>query len=633
LNFERKFASLQPQTQFVMLPEPHDADPAGDANFSGDAACESEDAGCPPTDPDSLQTRAPSENRSPSENKGASTATSYRSSSNAVLDGFVAGSQFGQFIIERRLGRGAMGVVYQVRHIKLHKFMAIKILLPEWTCDLHRVKRFEREMRMLAMIEHPSVVAALDAGEVDGVHYLAMEYVDGVTLQEFVRTNGPCSVPQACSFIADTASALAVAHERGMVHRDVKPSNILLTQDGRIKLADLGLAKLRTNESSDRDSGSRAESPLTEKYVVVGTAEYMAPEQYSSPEEVDGRADLYALGCTLHYLLHGKTPFAIDGTRSSSKILRRHMCETPGPLARSRSDVPQELDAIYQNLLSKLPEERTITAAELAEQLKRFSPVATAPARNASADAPSWFRRAMVALLAVTIVSALTFVAYGAWKKVAGLNKLAGSSSVDGQRPVNTDIQVIALRRFNGVIEGTSYVVGRDVNSVDLSNDYLDSLAKIQVRFEQPRYAFLIALNPTNDPEYQVQLLHPSDSNLAPELSDGLEVPSGNTYYDFSDGDGQQVFLVVESVKPLPSFDRWRPLVSNALAWRPVNENNVWFISDTNIRPSVPSFDPRGKEVHLAPQQLEDMLVNLRDVLSKDTHLHGIAFPIRRRHE
>src|SRR5262249_11388770 len=228
-------------------------------------------------------------------------------------------------------------------------------------------QRFYQEIRAAAQLHHPNIVLAYDAGQAGGTHYFAMEYVEGRTLAQLVATSGPLPVTQACEYVRQAALGLQHAHERGLVHRDIKPSNLLVTKargsppGGLVKVMDLGLARL--NRPGDGDPG------LTRDEQIMGTPDYLAPEQAMNSRGVDGRADLYSLGCTFYYLLTGQPPFR---STSLTELLLRHQMDEAVPLEQLRGDVRAGVRAIVRKLMAKRAEDRFQTAQALLEALAPF---------------------------------------------------------------------------------------------------------------------------------------------------------------------------------------------------------------------------------------------------------------------
>ncbi len=208
--------------------------------------------------------------------------------------------QIRDYRILESIGEGGMGRVFRAIHTRLNRPVAIKVLRQDRVGSVEAVARFSREMQLIAQLEHPHIVRALDAGEQDGVPYLVMEFLPGVDAGQLSRRIGPLPIAEACQIVRLTASALQYAHERKILHRDIKPSNILITADGGVKLLDLGLAQIF--DVTRDPSLSRVDQ-------IVGTPAYMAPEQVSRREEVSTRSDIFSLGITLHELLSGQRPF------------------------------------------------------------------------------------------------------------------------------------------------------------------------------------------------------------------------------------------------------------------------------------------------------------------------------------
>jgi serine/threonine protein kinase len=270
----------------------------------------------------------------------------------------------GQYQVLARIGKGGMGVVYRGLHTRLKKAVAIKILPAECTPDARAVARFQREMEAIGRLDHPNIVRATDAGDAAGVHYLVMELIDGIDLSRLVRRHGPLAVAPACDLVRQAAAGLHCAHEHGLVHRDVKPSNLMLSVKGEVKILDLGLALLnRTGPASGE---------LTASGQFMGTADYMAPEQWEASHAVDIRADLYSLGCTLYTLLVGRPPFGGPGYDSALRKMAAHARDLAEPVTNYRRDVPAPVLHLLQQLMAKEPADRPATPAEVARALEPF---------------------------------------------------------------------------------------------------------------------------------------------------------------------------------------------------------------------------------------------------------------------
>jgi len=268
----------------------------------------------------------------------------------------------GGYVLLERLGEGGMGKVFKARHQKLNRIVALKVIKSEHTANDSAARRFAREIEVAAKLSHPNVIQAFDADQHGDDCFFVMEYVEGIDLSCLVRKNGPLPVAQGCDCIRQAALGLQHAHERGMIHRDVKPSNLLLTaRDGVIKVLDLGLARPTQTEGAQDLS-----STLTQVGAIIGTPDFISPEQSRSARTADGRADLYSLGCTFYYLLTGQVPF--PGGNITEKLLKHHL-DTPKPLPLLRPDVPAAVAGVVERLMAKRPEDRFKTAAEVAAYL------------------------------------------------------------------------------------------------------------------------------------------------------------------------------------------------------------------------------------------------------------------------
>ena len=322
----------------------------------------------------------------------------------------------GQYKLQAPLGHGANGSVFRALHVPLDRTVAVKLLKPDLDFDSTRVDRFVQETRAIGKLDHPHIVRATDAGQVDGQHYLAMEYVPGVDLSRLLEQTGPLAFADACEILRQATMGLAYLHEHGFVHRDVKPSNLLLTSSGKIKLLDLGLAK---SANSDGASSSHA--------LPHGTADYMSPEQWQAYDDVECRSDLYSLGCTLCKLLTGHPPFRPTPAGYPSKS-EAHLNAAIPDLTLTRPDVPSELQSLFAQLLAKRPTQRCASALQLAKQLEPLARGANLrrlveaaglePVAEPAPQAPlrwNWSRRQTV-LAATAIVLSLVWLVGPFWQ-------------------------------------------------------------------------------------------------------------------------------------------------------------------------------------------------------------------------
>lgn len=285
----------------------------------------------------------------------------------------------GQYRVIEKLGSGGMGSVYKAEHVKLQKLFALKVLSPDLVRNPQAVARFEREMIGVGKFEHSNIVRASDAGESDGQHYLVMEYVDGVDLDELQRTNGPLPVAAACEAIRQAACGLQHAHDQGLIHRDIKPSNLMLAKEGQVKILDFGLALLRD---------APGEASLTAAGRVMGTVDYMAPEQADSSHDVDHRADIYSLGSTLYKLLAGVAPFEDRQYNTLPKRLAALTTKNAPTVAKHRPDLPADLVSLVDRMLARQPDGRPASAESVAAGLASFG-VADSLASLVRGDKPT----------------------------------------------------------------------------------------------------------------------------------------------------------------------------------------------------------------------------------------------------
>lgn len=278
--------------------------------------------------------------------------------------------EFGQYDIVSKIGAGGMGAVFLARNRRLRRDIALKLLAPVPSTDSETIARFDREMAAIGSLDHPHIVRAYDAGEVDGVPYLAMELVTGLDLAAIIQRVGPLSVADAAEAVRQAALGLQYAHERGLVHRDVKPSNLLLSNAGQVKVADLGLA-IWNRHANEQPNHQHAE--ITAAGHFVGSIEYMAPEQASYNHQIDTRADVYSLGCTLFKLVTGKAPFSGKEYESVASKLIAH-ATVPAPLLSDvTANVPREFSLLAQRMMAKKAEDRFSNPGEVACALLPFT--------------------------------------------------------------------------------------------------------------------------------------------------------------------------------------------------------------------------------------------------------------------
>jgi serine/threonine protein kinase/N-acetylneuraminic acid mutarotase len=323
--------------------------------------------------------------------------TSYQA--DQLLQGRGAGLVLGPYHVLDKLGEGGMGQVFKARHVGMDRLVALKVIPREFVANHVALERFRREVRAVAKLSHPNIVTAFDVGQSGETHYLAMEYLDGIDLARLVQQSGPLPVLNACQYVRQAAVGLQHAHERGLVHRDIKPGNLMVVRPGPdeppvVKILDFGLARFE----SEAPQGVR----LTQLGKVVGTVDYIAPEQAANARTADIRADIYSLGCSLYYLLTGKAPFV--GSSVVEKIGARALGEAPS-VRKSRPEVSPALERILAKMMAPDPAERYQTPGEVAKALephtldeKQVRPAQAAdrpapPARREPARSPWDFDR------------------------------------------------------------------------------------------------------------------------------------------------------------------------------------------------------------------------------------------------
>jgi Leucine-rich repeat (LRR) protein len=386
------------------------------------------------------------------------------------------------------VGQGGMGAVYRAEHRRMERLVALKVINPGLMRDPGVVQRFHQEVRAAARLHHPNIVHAYDADQAGGLHFLVMEYVEGTTLADLLRQRGPLPVAEACEYVRQAALGLQHAHERGMVHRDIKPHNLMLAADGGltvlseqapakpqaarqapdgavVKILDFGLARLsRAGDGPATDTVPAG--PLTGAGAVMGTADYIAPEQAADPRGTDGRADLYSLGCTLFHLLTGRPPFP-EG--SVSEKLHHHAVTPLPSLAAPRPDVPPGLPAVLARLTAKAPADRYASAAEVAAALAPYCPSGGPPRSRA--------RKRHLLVAAVLLIGAGVLAGALAWRPGRERGQVATPSNENPEPPardrerraiVSEDEAVAALEKLGGKIVRDDRADGKPVISVKL---------------------------------------------------------------------------------------------------------------------------------------------------------------------
>ena len=326
-----------------------------------------------------------------------------------------------RYRVIRLLGSGGMGQVFEAEHRLMRRRVALKIIKPQWLRNSEAVSRFRREVQGAAKLVHPHVVTAFDAEQAGDIHFLAMEFVDGMNLAELVRRQGPLPAIVACECIRQAALGLQHAHEQGMVHRDIKPANLMRSSEARlsVKILDFGLAQF-ASESDDGGSG-------TEPGMLLGSPDFMAPEQAADPRGADVRSDIYSLGCSLYFLLTGELPHPGCGSHVARALAHRE--REPELLSKFRADVPIALQGVLNRMIAKRPADRFQTPAEVAVALTWPTSLASVDCETSSTGPlAAGVKRVLMATALVGFVAVMAIVVH----VVTDKGDLRIRSSVDG---------------------------------------------------------------------------------------------------------------------------------------------------------------------------------------------------------
>jgi serine/threonine protein kinase len=281
----------------------------------------------------------------------------------AVLKGKTRNLVFGDYIVLEKIGAGGMGQVFKARHKPTRKLVAMKVLSAEAVSNRRLIERFKKEAKAIGRLKHPNVVRAYEAGKINKIRYLVMEFVDGENMLARVKRKGPLSIDEVVNCILQASRGLDYAHQKGIIHRDIKPSNLLRDRtNGRVKVVDLGLARVQ-----EPDEDSEDQIRLTMAGQMLGTARFMAPEQVEDARKADVRSDIYSLGCTMYYLLRGKAPFSGE---TVAHTLMAHVSAPIPDLCRKRPDAPEWLGKVFNRMMAKKPKDRYQSMADLVADIQ-----------------------------------------------------------------------------------------------------------------------------------------------------------------------------------------------------------------------------------------------------------------------
>jgi serine/threonine protein kinase len=483
------------------------------------------------------------------------------------------GTKIGHYTIGSLLGRGGMGDVYLAEHELMKQRVALKVLSPHLAGNSHLLERFHGEMEMLAQLTNPHIVAAKYAGTDGGVTYLVMEYVPGTDLQKYVSEHGPLDSTEACNFIRQAAQGLEYAHRKGIVHRDIKPSNLLLTPGGNIKILDLGLAKLALPELLDGHP-----SP-TSPGALLGTLNYISPEQVDDATQADERSDLYSLGCTFYYLLTGRAPF-----RATSRV-ERQQSSSPDPIEKVRPELPSAVTAIVSKLLANNRAERYSSARALVDALD----IAT---RGKLSKRP-W------RIVVPTIVTTLLLVGVVYFTTRPHLWN-ATTNGGGGLIPATAQEGSLRLEHYRLVTKDRIQHLG----AIGEKSFVLQQGDRVVAKavFDEPLYVYLIVVNPDGSSD----LLFPEEQPSKPIRE--MVSPLGSTDYWTLNDTGFVCFVVMASREPLPPFGESRPTV-DAGAWKSAKPVDPWLFDGKRCEPLVKDRIGHSED---GPKPLADLCNHLK---------------------
>jgi hypothetical protein len=555
-----------------------------------------------------------------------------------------------------------MGVVYRAVHTRLGKTVAVKVLSPARVGNPRASERFRREMRVIGGLDHPNLVRALDAREEHGVPLLIMEHLEGSDLARLLERCGPLPVADACEAARQAAVGLQYAHARhGLVHRDVKPSNLMLTPDGLVKVLDLGLAR---SSCEPQEDGAGQAGALTGAGERLGTVDYMAPEQWLETHTVDTRADVYSLGCTLYHLLAGRPPYAGPAYDTQGKKMMGHACKLLPSLQQCRPDAPRALAAALGRMVAKRPADRFADPAAVALALEPFCAGHDLPAllKRAVPDAgpandrdaacrqaplpprPRAARRraATTRWLAAgaSAVAGLVLV-LACWRGAGPPGPRHGATAAatpgdsgtvrdDVPGPVATTVaraegpEIVRFRmrlyRLFKEVKGRKERLD-GVGEVGVTEPILQGdRVFIEADFSAAAYPYLVAINPDGS----CQLLSPEKESGPPRRGTRLEHPESETGYVTLDDAGLVSFLVVAAREPLPPFWQWQPAVDGE-AWRLAEPAGPWVCDGRRCEPL-----PRqriGRAEH-GPGPLVEVCRRLKDRPGVAA-VRAVAFPVK----
>ncbi|MFK7738196.1 MAG: serine/threonine protein kinase, partial [Pirellulaceae bacterium] len=541
-------------------------------------------------------------------------------------------SRIGNYRIEGLLGEGGMGVVYKALHIHLKTYVALKVLPAKRLLSESAVKRFELEMAAVGLLSHPNLVHATDAGNDENQYYIALEFVDGTDAAQIVRPDGKLSISNACDLVRQAALGLAHAHDNGLIHRDVKPSNLLVSATGVVKVADMGLAQLQ-NQS---DAG------LTESGQIMGTLDYISPEQIEKPAQANASSDLYSLGCTLYQLLSGKPPFSKPEFETPLQKMRAHDQQTPVALVDSAEGIPKELSELTNELLTKNPVDRLSSGEELARRLEPYCQdadlgglvkrVARSREHELSTDRIRFEKLETQVLLPSSRGSSKTKIVRGVLWAVACVFVALAAWNAQALIRIATNKGVLVVENFDGVdvsiVQGERPLVIRDKvtkreYSLGVGDDYRILIRETGTGVEYTSEQFSITRNQETVFDVRAELA----SRLATDVAD-LNNPSANAMS--SNGARTEADLSVSRDANL-DFLRWG-FGHGVFRFQAYDNVGRWFdVSNLKKLPSGNLSRLRSARLFVRnlesdPKRIEEILTKVPDSIDVDVlHLEGSA--------
>lgn len=582
-------------------------------------------------------------------------------SSNHEFDSFQPGTLVNQYRIVRKIGEGGMGEVYLAQHSKfMSRLYAVKFLRRDLV-DAATKDRFEAEIAAMEVLKHDNIVYAHDAGEFQGASYLVMDYVEGKSIKAFAAGE-TLRFNDSAEIIRQTALGLQHANENGMVHRDIKPSNLMLSTEGLIKILDMGLAKITEATSA----------PLTGTQQVLGTPDYMAPEQWQSTKTVDIRADIYSLGCTFYYLLAGHAPYEDDEHSSLATKLSGHLQEQPPEIPTLTTNAGlEQIDFVLKKMLEKDPANRFHEPLEVAQALAPFCegadllqltsnvepisipkfdtrsiqdeledtqtrmPSASPATLKPGLDTEHKPKRGSAWWAVLTIAMSVLFVSAIYWAQATGffgLSQEDNQTSFNSKEPGYFSVRYISRVKLGLPADHPEQeLIDQGQIGVAAFTARLGDLAKVEFALDNPMYVYLIALNPTDDPKFRIQLCYPATQTELPQRLSELTYPaSEKSYFPMTDGIGQVAFVLIKSETPLPEFKKWKSEnLGNDFPWKVSNQTGVWTIGENGeLKRRIAQNNQaafRGDILEVKSDVLSKSLEYLR---SKLVEVEVLAFPV-----